>query len=85
MDFILHNDYHIIKEFKSERGAKIAFARKYKSKYPNAIIVDTDTFVRDEPMVETYNIMNRAAGTFLIRKSQKGTCCDPATETYHAM
>jgi len=36
-------------------------------------------------MVETYNCLNRDAGTFLIERSAKGGCCDPATETYHSM
>ncbi len=85
MNFILHDDYRIIKEFASERGAKIAFARKFKTKYPNAVIVDQDTFSKNEPMVETYNLLNREAGTFLIRKSLKDTCCDPSTERYHSM
>ena len=85
MGFILHNDYHIIKTFTTERGAKIALARKYKAIYPNAIIEDHITFNKNEPMVETYNILNPKAGTFLIRKSQKGGCCDPAMESYHSM
>jgi len=36
-------------------------------------------------MVETVNILNPAAGPIMIRKSEKGGCCDPGTERYHCM
>jgi len=35
--------------------------------------------------VDTINILNPKAGTFKIRRSQEGTCCDPSTERYHSM
>lgn len=35
--------------------------------------------------VDTCNMLNPSAGTFKIRRSLKGTCCDPATERYHSM
>ena len=36
-------------------------------------------------LVDTINILNPKAGTFKIRRSQQGTCCDPSTERYHSM
>jgi hypothetical protein len=38
-----------------------------------------------EQQVMTYNMLNRAAGEFPISWQNKGTCCDPATESYHCM
>jgi hypothetical protein len=35
--------------------------------------------------VETYNMLDPERRPIKIRKSQKGGCCDPATETYHCM
>jgi hypothetical protein len=35
--------------------------------------------------VPTYNMLNRAAGEFPISWQNKGSCCDPATESYHCM
>lgn len=35
--------------------------------------------------VETYNMLDPERKPIKIRKSLKGGCCDPATETYHAM
>ena len=38
-----------------------------------------------EQQVMTHNMLNRAAGEFPISWQYKGTCCDPATESYHSM
>ena len=80
MSFILHDNYHIIETFVTERGAKISFTRKWRGKYPNAVVVRDVEFHATEPMVESTNIMS--GKKIMIPASQKGGCCDPGTETY---
>ena len=47
-------------------------------------VVMTDAeFAKADVLVETYNLLNPSGGVVMIRKSQLGGCCDPATETYH--
>ena len=41
--------------------------------------------VDNTDLVETYNMLNPDAGPVMIKAYLKGTCCDPATETYHCM
>lgn len=36
-------------------------------------------------MVPTYNMLGDRNKVVMIKKSLKGGCCDPATETYHTM
>ena len=83
MSYILHENFHIIKTFPSLKGAKIAFARKYKAKYPTAVIDSAEDFNKNEPLVESTNLMNGAP--IMIPKSQLGGCCDPGTERYWSM
>jgi hypothetical protein len=78
--FIVHDDYHILKTYDNERGAKIALARRWKKKYPNAVIMDSNTFQQTEPIVESTNLMS--GKKIMIPKSQAGGCTDPGTELY---
>lgn len=36
-------------------------------------------------LVDTYNMLDPERKPLKIRLSQKGGCCDPATESYHCM
>lgn len=80
--FIVHN-WHILKEFQTEKGAKMSLRRRYKEKYPDAVVMSREEFNRTEPIVETKNLMT--GKTIMIRASEKGTCCDPGTERYWSM
>jgi hypothetical protein len=82
MNYILHEDYHIIKTFDTLQGAKVSFARKWKAIYPNAVIVDSKTFYENEPMVERTNIMS---GEKYMERKSTPACCSPSTETYWSM
>ena len=77
---ILHNDFHIIKRFETEQGAKASFTRKWKKKYPNAVIVSQEEFIRTEPTVSVRNLMSGQPVT--LRKSEQGTVNDPSMELY---
>ncbi len=83
MKYIIHNDFHIIKTYDTEQGAKSALTRKWKREYPNAIIMSQDDFDAQEPRVQVRNLMN---GKIVeLPKSQVGGCCDPSTERYWSM
>ena len=82
MYYIVDN-WHIVKCFPTLRGAKISMRRRYRMKYPEATIMDSVVFKRDEPLVETRNLMT--GETIMIPASQKDTCCDPARELYWQM
>lgn len=83
MNYIIHNDYHILKICDTERGAKTALTRKWKRTYPNAIIMSSVDFEATEPRVQVRNLMS---GQMVeIPKSQVGTCCDPSMERYWCM
>ena len=49
------------------------------------VVMDSEEFAKADEMVETYNMLNPHGDKVMIRKSQLGGCCDPATETYHSM
>jgi hypothetical protein len=51
----------------------------------NLVIGTYADFARLDYDVPTYNMLNREAGEFMIKRSMKDTCCDPATERYHTM
>ena len=79
MSYILHDDYYIIKTFDTLPGAKISFTRKWKAKYPNAVIVDSKTFYENEPMVERTNIMS---GEKYMERKSTPYYLSPSSETY---
>jgi hypothetical protein len=82
-NYILHSDYHIIATYKSLRGAKTGFTRKWEWCYPDAVIVSTEEFYKSEPTVIVKNLMSGLSCE--IKKSLRGGCCDPSTETYWSM
>jgi hypothetical protein len=74
--------------YPTERAAKGQFTKlKNAGKITEAThaLEDYAEYQKKIPMVKTYNMLNREAGEFDIRADLKGTCCDPATETYHSM
>ena len=84
MSCVIYNGCHIIKHFKSERGAKGALTRKYKARYPDAKVCSLKYFNDHiDHEVTTSNIMS--GKSCRIMASQVGGCCDPGTETYHCM
>lgn len=48
-------------------------------------VIDVQTYRDNEPMVDTYNLLDPDKKPIKIRISEKGGCTDPATETYHCM
>lgn len=83
-------EYGSIRTFGTARAAKVAVAaivRKSNGKLTKAdfLVCTTAHFEANlDPMVETYNMLNPGK-VIMIRKSEKGSCNDPATETYHCM
>jgi hypothetical protein len=72
----------------AKRSATKANKRNAAREYPHAgtIVAGTrEEYAAADVMVETYNMLNPSAGKIMIRKSQQGGCCDPATERYHTM
>lgn len=49
------------------------------------IVATYEEWAAAEPMVETYNMLDPERRVVMIRASDKGGCCDPATETYRSM
>lgn len=79
--------------FTNERAAK-AFRTRFirttdvfgEPLQPDNFVIDTyENYNANEPMVDTYNILNPDAGTFKIGMRYKNTSADPATESYHSM
>ena len=82
--FVLMNPetHRIVARYPTERGAKIARARKFKDQ--NLEVMDEEVYdVGFRKMVPTTNMMT--GKTVMIDINQKGGCCDPATETYWSM
>ncbi len=73
--------------YKEQRTAKAQYTRaKNNGVINDSWKVDTlENYQNNEPMVETYNMLDPERKPFNIRMSDKGTCCDPATESYHSM
>ena len=82
-EFILHDDYHIIDRYNTAQGAKSSYTRKYKNRYPNALITHQEEFYASEPTVQVRSLGNGAIVD--LKKSYLGTCCDPSTERYWTM
>jgi hypothetical protein len=80
VNYIIHNDYHILKICDTERGAKIALTRKWKRAYPNATVMSSVDFDAMEPRVQVKNHMTGQMIT--IPQSRVGTILDPSTEKY---
>ena len=87
MKYLIYNidTLYVEARFETEQGAKTSWTRKFK-KNPKLAVTDVNTFRNEiDYEVDTINILNPSAGPIKIRKSLKGTCCDPATERYHSM
>ena len=82
-NYILHDDFYIVDEYETLRGAKIGFTRKWKKRYPKAIIVTNEEFRTSDPIVIVKNLMSGLPCQ--IKKSHQGGCCDPSTERYWSM
>lgn len=82
-------NYGFIRSFDTKRGAAIArgaFVRKLEDQsQANHYRVMTRKEFDElfDPMVETKNLMS--GKTTMIRKSDKGGCCDVGTERYWSM
>ena len=80
-----------IAAYSSVNRAKAAMKRSKfhsgKQRFPEGeyVVMTIEEWHEADVMVETYNILNPKAGPIMIRKSQKGGCCDPGTERYHCM
>jgi hypothetical protein len=74
------------KSYASQQGAK-AMATRLNKQYGDTkqwIVMSREQFEHHyNPMVETKNLMS--GETVMIRKSEKGGCCDPAMERYWSM
>lgn len=83
MSFIIHQDYHIIDNKRTLKGAKASLTRKWAAKYPKASIMESELFFQTEPIVIVKSLIN--GQDVELRKSQVGGCCDPSTERYWSM
>lgn len=62
MHYIIVDNWSAIKTFDTLQGARVSLTRKYKNKYPNAVIMDHEEFKRhkeNEPYREVINIMTK--------------------------
>lgn len=74
--------------FESAKSAKSARTRMINAEEiaEGDWAVDTALqYFTNMPMRETYNILDPERKPIVIRACDIGTCCDPATETYHSM
>ena len=81
--FVKTDTWHILGTYKTQTAAKAAITRKWGKRNPTASVIDSETFKKDQPMVERINIMSRKP--FMIEASLAGSCCDPSTERYWSM
>lgn len=51
----------------------------------NLVVGTYADFAKMDYDVPTHNMLNPEAGEFMIKRSMKGTSCDPATERYHTL
>ena len=88
MFYIVHlkSNQRVMRQYKKAGSAKAAMTRSPK-KYPaeDFAVMSVDEWAAADVEVETYNMMDPDRKVIMIRKSQKGTCVDPATERYHSM
>ena len=69
-----------IKSYPTERGAKIARARFNRNAGFDAYrVITLDEFAANDRMVTVNNIFGEPVQ---IRESDRGTVCDPSTESY---
>ena len=52
---------------------------------PCYTVMSLEAYNAQDILVSTYNMLDPERRVIMIRKSLKGGCCDPATETYHSM
>lgn len=80
------NTLHVVaSNFKSKGGATRSLKTKYADR-SDLTVTDAATFHNEiDHEVETYNCLDPQRKPIKIRKSQKGTYMDPATERYHSM
>lgn len=78
--YIITSSWHIINKCKTLRGAKISYKRKWKTLYPDSIIISEKDFYETQPMVESTNLMS--GKKIMIPASEKNTYLDPGTERY---
>ena len=52
---------------------------------PCYTVMSLDAYNAQDILVPTYNMLDPTHKVIMIRKSLKGGCCDPSTETYHSM
>jgi len=74
------------KSYASLQGAKAMTTRlnKQYGETKQWVVMSRDQFEYFyNPMVETVNCLT--GQTCMIRKSEKGGCCDPAMDSYHQM
>ena len=72
----------------AKRSATCAMKRVKRSKkeeWYDYVAMSIEEFREGDTLVETRNLLNPDAGPIMIRRSQKGGCCDPGTETYWSM
>jgi hypothetical protein len=71
--------------YPTERGAKIACTKLNKETFSNkfAVLTDAEFNANHNPLVPVKNLLTGT--TVMIRKSERGGCCDPSTERYHSM
>ena len=68
-----------------EKGWKIQGRKYSKNTLERLSVVSKEEFDAADTMVETFNLLDPEKRTVWIKRSQKGTYMDPASESYHSM
>jgi hypothetical protein len=68
-----------------DKGWKIQGRKVMPDRLARLSVISREEFEEADVMVETYNLLDPERNPVMIRKSQLGGPCDPATERYHSM
>lgn len=94
MSFLVYNpdNLHILAHCETIGGAKRSAtkanrrnAQRERPRQETYVAGTREEYDALDIEVETYNMLDPDRRPIKIRKSQKGGCCDPATERYHCM
>jgi len=81
-EFAIVDGWTVLMEFDTKRGAKIALTRKYKAKYPEAVVMSQEELKahkENEPMREVTNLMT---GKKVLEKVSTPYYLSVSSETY---
>ncbi len=93
MSYVIFDERNgkILHHFDTMRGAKSSFTRRGYANDPDMTVSNIDHYrktgyVKANTLVTVYSIFDREKkNPIKIRLIDRGTCCDPSTESYHSM